>query len=130
MSKLKADVSIIYSGIFSQWDNQSDDLPRLLQATIHVPAVIDTEFGFITRIKKAKNQVLTYCIYHPDITDDDGNVSPPFDGEIFIKENDWRFYLGDCIWAPINNKVGNWRMTLTLNGKLIADKTFKVHLPD
>ncbi|WP_240778393.1 DUF3859 domain-containing protein [Shewanella polaris] len=27
-------------------------------------------------------------------------------------------------------KVGNWRMTLTLNGKIIADKTFKVHLPD
>jgi hypothetical protein len=130
LSKLKADVSIIYSGIFSQWDNQSDDLPRLLQATIHVPAIIDTEFGFITRIKKAKNQVLTYCIYHPNITDDDGNVSPPFDGEIFIKENDWRFYLGDCIWAPITNKVGNWRMTLELNGKIIADKTFKVHLPD
>jgi hypothetical protein len=82
LSKLTADVSIIYSGIFSKWDNQSDDLPRLLQATVHVPAVIDTEFGFITRIKKAKNQVLTYCIYHPDITDDDGHIRPPFDGEV------------------------------------------------
>lgn len=130
MSKLKADVSIIYSGIFSQWDNNSDELPRLLQATVHVPALIDTEFGFITRIKKAKNQILTYCIYHPDIPDDDGNIRPPFEGEVFIKENDWRFYLGDCIWAPVNNKLGNWRMTLTLNGKIIADKTFKVYLPE
>ncbi|MBB1388205.1 DUF3859 domain-containing protein [Shewanella sp. SG44-6] len=130
MSKLKADVSIIYSGIFSQWDNSSDELPRLLQATVHVPALIDTEFGFITRIKKAKNQILTYCIYHPDIPDDDGNIRPPFEGEVFIKENDWRFYLGDCIWAPVNNKLGNWRMTLTLNGKIIADKTFKVYLPE
>lgn len=130
MSKLKADVSIIYSGIFSQWDNSSDELPRLLQATVHVPALIDTEFGFITRIKKAKNRILTYCIYHPDIPDDDGNIRPPFEGEVFIKENDWRFYLGDCIWAPVNNKLGNWRMTLTLNGKIIADKTFKVYLPE
>tara|TARA_R110002033_G_scaffold132764_2_gene172519 strand:- start:4160 stop:4555 length:396 start_codon:yes stop_codon:yes gene_type:complete len=130
LSKLKADVSIIYSGIFSQWDNSSDELPRLLQATVHVPGLIDTEFGFITRIKKAKNQILTYCIYHPDIPDDDGNIRPPFEGEVFIKENDWRFYLGDCIWAPVNNKLGNWRMTLTLNGKIIADKTFKVYLPE
>ncbi|MEO3683012.1 DUF3859 domain-containing protein [Shewanella vesiculosa] len=130
MSKLKADVSIIYSGIFSQWDNSSDELPRLLQATVHVPGLIDTEFGFITRIKKAKNQILTYCIYHPDIPDDDGNIRPPFEGEVFIKQNDWRFYLGDCIWAPVNNKLGNWRMTLTLNGKIIADKTFKVYLPE
>ncbi|MGI2170434.1 DUF3859 domain-containing protein [Shewanella sp. MF05960] len=82
MSKLKADVSIVYSGLFSQWNSESDDLPRFLEATVHVPAVIDTEFGFIARIKKAKNQVLTYCIYHPDIPDDDGNVRPPFDGTV------------------------------------------------
>ena len=100
-----------------------------MQATVHVPAIIDIEFGFVTRIRKAKNQRLLYCIYHPDITDIDGNIRPPFEGEVFIKENDWKFYLGDCIWAPIDNKVGNWRMTLTLNGKLIADRTFKVHLP-
>lgn len=130
MSKLKADVSVIYSGLFSQWNSDSDELPRFLAATVHVPAIIDTEFGFITRIKKAKNQQLTYCIYHPDIPDDDGHIRPPFDGTVFIKENDWRFYLGDCIWAPASNKVGNWRMTLELNGKIIADKTFKVHLPD
>ncbi|MCL1106727.1 DUF3859 domain-containing protein [Shewanella algicola] len=130
MSKLKADVSIIYSGIFSQWNNESDDLPRFLEATVHVPAVIDTEFGFIARIKKAKNQVLTYCIYHPDIPDDNGHIRPPFNGTVYIKENDWRFYLGDCIWAPVSNKQGNWRMTLELNGKIVADKTFKVYLPE
>lgn len=129
MSKLKADVSIIQSGIFSQWDADSDELPKFLQATVHVPAIIDIEFGFVARIRKAKNQRLHYCIYHPDITDIDGNIRPPFDGEVFIKENDWKFYLGDCIWAPIDNKVGNWRMTLTLNGKIIADRSFKVHLP-
>ncbi|HBF45526.1 MAG TPA: DUF3859 domain-containing protein, partial [Shewanella frigidimarina] len=82
MSKLKADVSVIYSGLFSQWNSDSDELPRFLAATVHVPAIIDTEFGFITRIKKAKNQQLTYCIYHPDIPDDDGHIRPPFDGSV------------------------------------------------
>ncbi|MBR9728388.1 DUF3859 domain-containing protein [Shewanella intestini] len=129
MSKLKPDITIIQSGIFSQWDANSSQLPRFLQATVHVPSEIDVEFGFVTRIKKAKNQRLKYCIYHPNLTDDNGKVRPPFDGEVYIKENDWTFYLGDCIWAPANNKVGNWRMTLTLNGNIIADKTFKVYWP-
>ncbi|MGI2170433.1 DUF3859 domain-containing protein [Shewanella sp. MF05960] len=34
----------------------------------------------------------------------------------------------DCISTPVNNKVGNWRMTLRLNGKIVADKTFKVFI--
>lgn len=127
MSKLKADVSILQSGIFSQWNSESDELPKFLTATVHVPAELDIEFGFVTRIRKAKNQRLHYCIYHPDILDSNGNTQAPFEGEVYIKENDWKFYLGDCIWAPVSNKVGNWRMTLTLNNKVIADKTFKVH---
>ncbi|WP_258190679.1 DUF3859 domain-containing protein [Photobacterium leiognathi] len=32
----------------------------------------------------------------------------------------------DSIWAPISNKVGPWRMTLEMNGSIIADKTFNV----
>lgn len=130
MSKLKPDISIIRSGIFTQWDDKSDDLPRQLKATVHVPAEIDIEFGFIAHIKKAKNQKLRYCIYHPNIPDDKGNVRPPFEGEVFVQSNDWKFYLGDTIWAPEHNKVGNWRMTLELKGKVVAEKTFKVHMND
>ncbi|ACA88685.1 DUF3859 domain-containing protein [Shewanella woodyi] len=130
MSKLKFDVNIIYSGIFTKWNEQSDSLPRLTKATVHVPAEVDIEFGFIAQIKKAKNQKLRYCIYHPDIPDDDGEIRPPFDGELYVESNDWKFYIGDTIWAPIQNKTGKWRMTLELKGKVIAEKTFKVHLPD
>lgn len=130
MSKLKPDVNIIHSGIFTKWNEQSDKLPRLTKATVHVPAEIDIEFGFIAQIKKAKNQKLRYCIYHPDIPDENGDIRPPFDGEVYIKENDWKFYLGDTIWAPEHNKVGKWRMTLELKGKVIAEKTFRVHLND
>ncbi|QLE87105.1 MULTISPECIES: DUF3859 domain-containing protein [Shewanella] len=128
MSKLKPDINIIQSGIFTQWDENSDALPRLLKATVHVPAEIDIEFGFIAQIKKAKNQRLRYCIYHPNIPDKSGNIRPPFDGELFVQSNDWKFYLGDTIWAPEHDKVGKWRMTLELKGKVIADKTFNVHL--
>lgn len=77
---------------------------------------------------KAKNQRLRYCIYHPNIPDKSGNIRPPFDGELFVQSNDWKFYLGDTIWAPEHDKVGKWRMTLELKGKVIADKTFNVHL--
>ena len=130
MSKLKADVTILQAGIFSQWDEDSDALPKFIKATVHVPAEIDIEFDFLAQIKKAKNQKLRYCIYHPDIPDDNGNIRPPFDGEVFVESNDWKFYLGDTIWAPEHNKVGKWRMTLELKGKVIAEKTFNVHLND
>ncbi|MEL0642588.1 DUF3859 domain-containing protein, partial [Pseudoalteromonas aliena] len=38
------------------------------------------------------------------------------------------FYLGDTLWLPIVNKLGDWRMSLELNGKIIADKSFNVAL--
>ena len=93
-----------------------------------MPAEIDVEFGFVVNIKGAKNQLLGYCIDHPGILDDDGVRRPPFDGAVYVKQNDWNFYLGDTIWAPIEDKLGNWRMTLELGGKIIADKTFQLHL--
>ncbi|MCG9695460.1 DUF3859 domain-containing protein [Shewanella sp. Isolate11] len=130
MSKLKADVTILQAGIFSQWDEESADLPKFLKSTVHIPAQIDIEFGFVAQIKKAKNQKLRYCIYHPDIPDDQGNVRPPFDGELFVESNDWKFFLGDTIWAPEETKVGKWRMTIELRGKVVAEKTFNVHLND
>ena len=130
MSKLKADVTILQAGLFSRWDEESPDLPKFLKATVHVPAEIDIEFGFIARIRKAKNRRLTYCIYHPHIPDQQGNIRPPFEGEVFVESNDWKFYLGDTIWAPEHDKVGKWRMTLSLGDKVVAEKTFNVHLND
>jgi hypothetical protein len=50
----------------------------------------------------------------------------PFEGNVYVKDNDWSFYLGDTVWEPIEDKIGNWRMTLSLAGKVIADKTFNL----
>lgn len=123
----KPQVRIRSFGIYNNWDSDSKELPRIQEFTTRVKAVLDVEFGFVVNIKGAKNQELTYCIYHPDIPDDEGQVRAPFDGVVYVKTNDWDFYLGDTIWLPVENKLGAWRMTLVLGEQLIADKTFELY---
>ena len=113
-------------GIYSRWDSDSKELPKIAEFTTEVTAVVDVEFGFVVNIKGAKNLELDYCIDHPGILDAEGNRRAPFDGTVFVKTNDWDFYLGDTVWEPIEDKLGPWRMTLELNGQLIAEKTFDV----
>ena len=107
-------------------DSKSKALPQIEQFTTNVIAKLDVEFGLIINIKKAKGEKLHFCIYHPDIPDSNGEIMPPFEGVEYIKENDWQFYLGDTLWEPIENKLGDWRMTLTLNNKIIADKKIEL----
>ena len=127
MAKRKPEILIKSFGIYTKWDADSKDLPRIAEFTLRVFAELDVEFGFVVNIKGAKNAPLDYCIYHPDIPDANGDIRPPFDGTVFVKTNDWDFYLGDTIWAPVDNKLGMWRMTLELAGTLIADKTFELY---
>ena len=128
MPKRKPEFKMHSYGIYSKWDSDAKDLPDIKEFTTRVPAEIDIEFGFIVHIKGAKNQQLAYCIYHPDILDAEGQVRPPFDGTVYVKTNDWHFYLGDTIWEPIDDKVGDWRMTVEMDGKLIAEKTFELYV--
>ncbi|QJR79748.1 DUF3859 domain-containing protein [Alteromonas pelagimontana] len=126
MAKPKILIEIESYGIYTQWDSQDKALPKVRQFTTTVPAKVDIEFGLIISIKKAKNKKIRYCIYHPDIPDKNGEPMPPFDGEEYIRSNDWNFYLGDTLWEPLHDKVGDWRMTLELEGEVIAEKTFSV----
>jgi hypothetical protein len=126
MAKAKPITSMQSFGIYTQWDSSSKDLPQIQSFTTKVPAKLNIEFGFIVNFKKAKGEKLRYCIYHPKIPDDEGVALPPFEGVEYVKDNDWDFYLGDTLWEPINTKTGDWRMTIELNGKIIADKTFTV----
>jgi hypothetical protein len=130
MPKRKPEIRIRSYGIYDGWDSESKDLPKIAEFTTDVPAVIDIEFGMVVNIKGAKNQLLIYCIDHPGILGSDGKPRSPFDGEVHIRSNDWNFYLGDTIWPPIADKLGPWRMTLQLNGEIIAEKTFSVFTPD
>lgn len=129
MAKRKVEVRMRTYGIYTKWDSESKKLPRICNVTTEVPAQIDIEFGFVVHVKGAKNQELYYCIDHPGILDSEGRRREPFDGTVYVKTNEWDFYLGDTIWEPINDKVGRWRMWVELNGKVVAEKTFDVVSP-
>lgn len=117
-------------GTYRGWDSTTKDLPKVAEFTTRVQAEVDVEFGFVVSIKGAKNQKLAYCIEHPGILDSEGNRRAPFDGTVYVKTNDWKFYLGDTIWEPIADKLGDWRLTLELGGEVIADKTFHLYTDD
>ena len=127
MPKRKPEIRIRSYGIYSDWDAKTKTLPRIEEFTTRVPATIDIEFGFIINIKWAKNSELDYCIDHPGILDDLGKRRSPFDGSVYVKTNDWDFYLGDTIWEPIKDKLGPWRMSVEMEGKLVAEKTFEIY---
>lgn len=126
MAKRKPIVKMRSYGIYTQWDSGSKELPDLKDVTTQVPAKVDIEFGFIVQIQNAKNTELTYCIDHPGIKDASGNTRAPFDGTVFVKTNDWSFFLGDTIWEPISDKLGDWHMHIEIDGKIVAEKTFTV----
>lgn len=127
MPKRKPEIRIRSYGIYSNWDAKTKLLPKIEEFTTRVPATIDIEFGFIINIKWAKNSELDYCIDHPGILDDKGRPRAPFDGSVYVKTNDWDFYLGDTIWEPIKDKLGPWRMSVDMDGKTIAEKTFEIY---
>ncbi|HIF00538.1 MAG TPA: DUF3859 domain-containing protein [Planctomycetes bacterium] len=129
MARRKPEIRMRTWGIYSQWDSGSKQLPKIVQVTTRVPAEVDIEFGFVVNVKGAKNQELEYCIDHPGILDDAGNRRDPFRGTVYVKTNDWDFFLGDTIWNPVDDKLGEWRLTLEMNGAAIAEKSFDVVLP-
>ena len=130
MAKVNLASSIISYGIYEHWDPKSKVLPKIIKFTTDIPAELDVEFGLTVNIKKGKGTKIFYCIYHPKIPDKEGNIMEPFSGVVYIQNNDWNFYLGDTLWEPVSNKMGEWRMTISCNNKLIADKTFLVNQED
>jgi hypothetical protein len=124
MAKKKPDVSMHSYGLYAGWDRESKVLPRLVKITSEIEAELGVEFGYVLRIRHARNGKITFRIAHPPFKDGDGNMAPPFDGELYVKTNDYRFFLGDTIWAPVENKRGEWQLVTWLDGRKVADKTF------
>ena len=124
MSKLRTFFDISSFGVYENWDEKSKSLPQIKTFTTKIPAQINIEFGFILNAKKAKGKRLDWFIFHPDIHDKNGQPMLPFEGEVHVRNNDWDFYLGDTVWEPIQDKVGEWRMVIECDGKVVAEKTF------
>ena len=110
-------------GLYDGWDRESKELPKLVKITTEIETTLDIEFGYILRIQNARNSKITFRIEHPPFEDCSGDIAPPFEGELYVKTNDFRFFLGDTIWAPVENKRGAWRLITWLDGEKVADKT-------
>ncbi|MBN2525553.1 MAG: DUF3859 domain-containing protein [Deltaproteobacteria bacterium] len=126
MSKQHKNVKIVSYGIYSGFEAKARELPKIAYFCEEIPARLDIEFGMIVNIKQAKGKSIEWCIEHPHIPGDDGKVLPPFRGTMRVKSADWKFFLGDTIWAPPENKMGAWHMWVKLDGERVADKTFHV----
>lgn len=126
MAKTKPQFSIKSYGIYTSWDERSKDLPKILSYTTDVSAKIDIEFGYILNVKKGKGIKLNFTIYHPNVLDKKGQPMEPFTGDIYVKTNDWDFYLGDTLWEPLYDKLGDWRIIIEYNNTIISDKTFQI----
>lgn len=123
MAKKKPDVKMHSHGLYDGWERGSKELPNLVKITTEIKTELDIEFGYILRIRNARNGKITFRIEHPPFEGADGKIAPHFDGELYVKTNDFRFFLGDTIWAPIEDKRGTWRLITWLDGEKVADKT-------
>jgi len=122
--KLKCEIKNF--GIYERFDKDDKHLPRFLERTAKIPAVEDVEFGYVLHITGGKGKKLTFKIDHPPFKDDSGNVAAPFTGEMYITNNDYRFFLGDRVWLPVEDKIGPWTLTTYCGGKTLAEKTLTV----
>ena len=120
------EVEIINYGRYSGWDRESRELPKLLELTDTVRAEPDIEFGMVVEIWQAKGRYIQFRIDHPPFTDAGGNVEPPFEGEYQVKTNPYRFFLGDTIWEPIEDKIGDWTMSIFMGEEMLASKTIRL----
>lgn len=126
MGKRRPTFKMYSYGEYSKWDRDSHEIPKIMDFKTDIEAKIGTEFGYVLHIKNGKGEVLGFRIDHPPFTDDEGNIRPAFTGEQFIRTNDFQFYLGDCIWEPLEDKLGKWEITTYYKGEVVAHKIFNL----
>lgn len=125
-SKNKVEAEIVSWGLYDGWDPGSDELPTIREFTTDVPARLGVEFGFIVQIRRARGLPIRCVIDHPPFPGADGQPAPPFEDIVYVRANTYNFFLGDTLWDPIDDKLGPWRLTVYLDAKILADKTFHV----
>lgn len=123
MAKKKIEVELYSYGEYAQWDRSSRSIPKLLDITETIESAEGTEFGYVLKIRKAKGKRIDFRIDHPPFRDKEGKVEPPFIGQVIINSNYYEFFLGDCVWAPAEDKMGKWTMTTKIDGEIVAKKS-------
>ena len=126
MGKRKPTFKMHSFGEYSEWDRKGSDIPKILAFETDIEAKTGTEFGYVLQIKNGKGEKLDFRIDHPPFTNEDGNIRPPFTGEHYIRTNDYTFYIGDCIWEPVEDKLGKWEITTYYKNEVVAHKIFNL----
>jgi hypothetical protein len=129
MAKRKVVCELFSYGTYTRWDSKSRKLPKLTNVTTNVIVEPGVEFGFVLKLKGAKGKVLSYCIEHPFMYNEHGELMPDFEGECFVNSNDYEFFLGDTVWEPYEQMQGDWTLTTSCEGKILATKKFRLMLP-
>lgn len=126
MPRKKIETKFKSYGIYTAWEKDSKELPKILEFTTKIPAKVGIEFGYVINIKSARGKKIDFCIDHPPFKDSLGETAPPFIGIEYIDSNNFNFFLGDTIWLPVEDKTGQWKLTCEIDGKQIAQKTFDI----
>ncbi|MEM1447149.1 MAG: DUF3859 domain-containing protein [Planctomycetota bacterium] len=129
MARKRPVISEVSHGLYAPFEKRGKSLPEHLTFTTAVPPEVGQEFGYILNIKHGRGLRIGFEIAHPRIPDTDGRVMAPFVGEEFVNTNDFDFFLGDALWAPLDNMLGAWTLTTRLDGKVVAQRTFDVAYP-
>lgn len=119
-------VEIISYGRYAGWNKDDRELPTLISLTDRIGAEAGMEFGMIVDIRKGKGRYIQYCIQHPPFNDSAGQVIPAFTGEYQIRTNPARFFLGDSIETPIEDKKGAWVFKIMMDDNLLAEKKIMI----
>lgn len=117
------EIDLINYGRYSEWDRENARLPRFIELTTQVKAELGVEFGMIVEIRKARGRYLDFLIEHPPFTDASGHPEPPFRGTFRVKHNPFHFFLGDTIWEPLEDKLGDWKLSILLEDELLISRT-------
>lgn len=124
MAKRRPEFRMYSYGEYEEWDRESRSIPKIIEFATEIKAKIGTEFGYVLHIRNGKGESIQFRIDHPPFSDNNGKMAEPFTGEQFIRTNDFEFYLGDCIWEPLEDKLGKWELSTYYQGQLVAHKVF------
>ena len=110
---------------------RSVDLHRLVEQTDQIVGILDNSFGVVIRLRDFPPgpATLTIRTIHPPLTNPKTGKTmtvSEYDWPVMIRDNVYFGYTFDHAWEIAE---GTWTKQILYNGRVIAEKTFKVVVP-
>ena len=110
---------------------RSVDLHRLIEQTDQIVGILDNSFGVVIRLENLPPgaAMLTIRTIHPPLTNPKTGKTmtvSEYDWPVTIRDNVYFGYTFDHGWEIAE---GNWTKQILYNGRVIAEKTFRVVVP-